>query len=64
MHINYLKGINITMSEINEILNLLYYVDEDLKIVINNSENEKNNLKKVLRKLDYVYSQVSKLENK
>lgn len=52
------------MSEINEILNLLYYVDEDLKIVINNSENEKNNLKKVLRKLDYVYSQVSKLENK
>ena len=52
------------ITEIHEILNLLYYVDEDLKILVNNNENEKNNLKRVLKKLDYVYKQVSKLEKK
>jgi len=52
------------MTEVNEILNLLYYVDEDLKVFINNNENERNNLKRILKKLDYVYKQVSKLEKK
>ena len=52
------------MSEINEILNLLYYVDEDIEEAIKYNEQNTNKLKDILRKLDYVYKKIVKLENK
>ena len=51
------------MSEINEILNILYYVDEDINAIINNKK-EISELKKVLEKLDYAYKKIARLENK
>lgn len=50
------------MSDINEILNMLYYVDEDINTIISNNEKEISELKKVLEKLDYAYNKIVKLE--
>ena len=50
------------MSYINDILNMLYYIDEDIKNIIINNEKEKDDIKKILKKLDYVYNQVKKLK--
>lgn len=52
------------MSEINEILNMLYYVDEDINSIIVNQEQNISKLRNVLEKLDYVYKKIAKLENK
>lgn len=49
---------------INEILNVLYYVDEDIEKVITHNEQNTNKLKDILRKLDYVYKKIAQLENK
>ena len=51
------------MSEINEILNMLYYVDEDIEKVIKHNEQNINDLKDILRKLDYVYKKIAKLKS-
>ena len=50
------------MSEINEILNVLYYVDEDIENIIQHKENEIRELKSILKMLDYAYKKIKKLE--
>ena len=49
------------MSEINEVLNILYYVDEDIENIIQSKENEIRELKGILKKLDYAYKKIKKL---
>ena len=52
------------MSEINEILNMLYYVDEDIEKLIRRNERDIDELKSVMEKLDYAYKKIARLENK
>ena len=51
------------MNEINEILNMLYYVDEDINNIIINQEQSISKLKRVLKKLEYAYKKIEKLDN-
>ena len=51
------------MSEINEILNVLYYVDEDIEKIITYKEKNISELRNVLKKLDYVYKKIAKLKS-
>ena len=52
------------MSEINEILNVLYYVDEDIEKIIQYNERDIDELKSIMKKLDYAYKKIARIENK
>ena len=52
------------MSEINEILNMFYHINEDVEKTIQRNERNINELKVVLEKLDYIHKKIIKLENK
>ena len=50
------------MGEINEILNVIYYIEEDITNIITNNEEENKEIKKIMKKLNYVYQKVKHLE--